>query len=328
MLLNYQALMSLDPSMNALLNPISNANIAAPAEPALPEQPAPPKKAKREKPFLHYNLTDFYELRKVKYTLVFDELHKKQLERSQFIYTLDLKDDATISPIVEAAINDGHKRMYIDLGLHIKQMQVREIAILEPEEASPMEEAGKPKFTKTSKAVPEETQLYGTMPCLGTFRPPQDCPEMIKKQHQQKSWYVSPMMQTKLFAKSFDAQKEISKAGDVSKDLNSVDFYQRDFQYYTEQNLTRAGQGEGTASSGDSLGQIVGKKPELHISKFIALKMRKQTASEVIQQQLRKVLKILVSIGQFKSDPADQMLSGKPEAILNFGIRAIDYKQP
>lgn len=277
----------LDTAMNPLLNSMGPAaNIAAPAEPVLLEQPAPAKKAKREKPSLHYSLTDFYELRKVKYTLVFDELARKQLERSQFIYTLDLKDDAAIAPIVEAAINDGHKRMYIDLGLHIKQMQVREIAILEPEEDSQFKEAGKTKFTKKNNVnLPEESQFYGTMPSLGTFKPPQDCPESIKKQHQQKSWYVSPAMQTQFFANSFNAQKEIAKTSDVSKDLNSVDFYQRDFQYYTEQNMNRVGQSQGAASNPDATGQlIVGKKPELHISKFIALKLRKQTASEVIKK--------------------------------------------
>ena len=79
-----------------------------------------PKKAKREKPSLHYSVGDFYDLRKIKYTLVFDDLHKKQLQRSQFIYTLDLKDEAAIAPIVEAAIRDGHKKLYIDIGFNIK----------------------------------------------------------------------------------------------------------------------------------------------------------------------------------------------------------------
>ena len=108
-------------------------------------------------------MTDFYELRKVKYTLVFDDLHKSQLERSQFIYTLDLKDEAAIAPIVDAAIKDGHKRLYIDLGLHIKQMHVREIAILEPEledeEVSEGEERKTVFRKKTNVNLPEESAV-------------------------------------------------------------------------------------------------------------------------------------------------------------------------
>lgn len=92
------------------------------------------KKPKREKPFLHFNLTDFYELRKVKYTLEFDELNKKSLERSQFVYTLDLKDNEKIKKIIVDAENDSHKRVYIDFGMHIKQMQVREMWLLAKEE--------------------------------------------------------------------------------------------------------------------------------------------------------------------------------------------------
>ena len=143
-------------------------------------------------------MTDFYELRKVKYTLVFDDLHKSQLERSQFIYTLDLKDEAAIAPIVDAAIKDGHKRLYIDLGLHIKQMHVREIAILEPEledeEVSEGEERKTVFRKKTNVNLPEESAVYGTMPSLGTVVVPEGCPDNLKKQHGLKSWYVTPAM--------------------------------------------------------------------------------------------------------------------------------------
>jgi hypothetical protein len=64
-------------------------------------------------------LTDFYDLRKIKYTLEFQTpLKNKMLERGQYIYTLDLR------PSAEKLINEckaaGHKRVYIDLGIHLK----------------------------------------------------------------------------------------------------------------------------------------------------------------------------------------------------------------
>jgi len=85
------------------------------------------------------------------------------------------------------------------------------------------------------------------------------------------------------------------------------------------------------ASNSDVNGQkIIGKKPELHISKFIALKLRKQKAPEVIKAQLQKVLKVLISIGKVRTAVAgsqpDQSVMGPAEPITDFGIRAIDYK--
>ena len=44
------------------------------------------------------------------------------------------------------------------------------------------------------------------------------------------------------------------------------------------------------------------KKPELHIAKVMSIKLKKQSPTEAIQSQLRKVLKILVSVGQCDRD--------------------------
>ena len=76
------AMMNMDQSLGAMYNPMGGTGLVATGEQAATTEAPPPKKSKREKPSLHYSLTDFYDLRKVKYTLVFDELHKKQLERS------------------------------------------------------------------------------------------------------------------------------------------------------------------------------------------------------------------------------------------------------
>lgn len=178
---------NVDPSLNPLLQPLAPGATIPPPDGMVTEPAAPHKKQKREKPFLHYNLTDFYNLRKIKYTLAFDDLNKKQLERSQFVYTLDLKEEETIAKLIEAAIKDGHKRMYIDLGVHIKQMQVREIATLGPEDDADQMEDGQSQFAKkTNVNIPEESQTYGTMPSLGTFKAPPDYPDADTKQLQDK----------------------------------------------------------------------------------------------------------------------------------------------
>jgi len=56
----------------------------------------------------------------------------------------------------------------------------------------------------------------------------------------------------------------------------------------------------------------------------MTLKLRKCETSEVIDTQLSKELKILVTVGQLADPQAEER--GEPEHISNFGIRAIDYK--
>ena len=75
---------------------------------------------KRIKNRAHFNLTDFYNLRKVKYTLELENpLTKKLLTKGQYIYTLDLKEEKIISKLIDDCKENGHKRVYIDFGLHI-----------------------------------------------------------------------------------------------------------------------------------------------------------------------------------------------------------------
>lgn len=65
---------------------------------------------------------------------------------------------------------------------------------------------------------------------------------------------------------------------------------------------------------------VVGKKPELHITKFLTIKIRKGELADIVQTQLEAELKLLVTLGQAVSG------EGAPEHVSNFGIRAIDYK--
>ena len=76
-------------------------------------------------------------------------------------------------------------------------------------------------------------------------------------------------------------------ATEISKDLNTIDYFQREFQYYSEECLKKADKGEvaaQVAADGGGRATASQKKPELHIAKFLSLKMKKQSAAEVIQQ--------------------------------------------
>lgn len=42
------------------------------------------------------------------------------MNRAQYIYTLERKEDKVIEELIDKAILDGHKKVYIDLGFHIK----------------------------------------------------------------------------------------------------------------------------------------------------------------------------------------------------------------
>ena len=88
-------------------------------------------------------------------------------------------------------------------------MQVREIAILDLDEAQELsDEDSKPAYRKkTPVNLPEESPFYGTMPSLGTLVVPEGCPENLKKQQSLKSWYLTPRMQAAFFTKSFEAHK-------------------------------------------------------------------------------------------------------------------------
>ena len=77
-----------------------------------------------------------------------------------------------------------------------------------------------------------------------------------------------------------------------SKDLNSLDYLQKDLQYYKESEKAKQARDE----ADNSHTEIIGKKPEL-FTKIFTLKL-KSSAEEIVQSQLDKKLKILVSVGK------------------------------
>lgn len=84
-----------------------------------------PKEKREHRNKVQFNLLDFYNLKKVKYTLEFESpLSVKKLERGQYIYTLELKDEAYLTKLIDDVKKDRHKRLNINLGLHIKQLKV------------------------------------------------------------------------------------------------------------------------------------------------------------------------------------------------------------
>mmetsp|Transcript_10031 Transcript_10031/g.15261 ORF Transcript_10031/g.15261 Transcript_10031/m.15261 type:complete len:91 (-) Transcript_10031:4783-5055(-) len=61
-----------------------------------------PKDTGPKPPRAHFHLTDFYTLKKIKYTLEFQSpLSAKKLKKGQYIYTFDLKDEEDIIAIIE-----------------------------------------------------------------------------------------------------------------------------------------------------------------------------------------------------------------------------------
>ena len=67
------------------------------------------------------HISDLYNLRKIKYTLEFDgPLKKKMLKRTQFVYTLDLREDEVVEKLIKERQEAGHRRIYLDLGIHLK----------------------------------------------------------------------------------------------------------------------------------------------------------------------------------------------------------------
>ena len=82
------------------------------------------------------------------------------MTRSQFIHTFDLKQDAHVEKLVQQALDDGCKRLYIDLGIHLKQMLIQSIALLVEEKDE--------TWQKIEVTMPHESHGYGTMPSVGT----------------------------------------------------------------------------------------------------------------------------------------------------------------
>jgi|LauGreDrversion4_2_1035121.scaffolds.fasta_scaffold3815706_1 hypothetical protein len=42
------------------------------------------------------------------------------MTRGQYIYTLERKEDQYIEDLLQKAIQDGHKKVYIDIGFHFR----------------------------------------------------------------------------------------------------------------------------------------------------------------------------------------------------------------
>lgn len=82
-------------------------------------------------------------------------------------------------------------------------------------------------------------------------------------------------MQARYFQKQFDS---LSATSGLSQDLNTLDYLQKEFTNYTEHNLNALGKNNMENNIDISNHATVGRKPELHISKFLTLKLRKQTA--------------------------------------------------
>ncbi len=61
----------------------------------------------------HLHITEFYNLRKIKYTIEFDgPLKNKMLKRTQFVYTLDLKEDEVVEKLIKERQEAGQKKIY------------------------------------------------------------------------------------------------------------------------------------------------------------------------------------------------------------------------
>ena len=176
-------------------------------------------------PRAHFHLTDLYDLKKIKYTLDFGtDLSDKKLVRSQFIYTLGLKDQATVTQILERCKAEGQKRVYVDLGLHTKMMQVNEVWILKKQPDG--------KYAKDlAVKLPNAQSAYGTMPSRANVenvmdRLPGADPDLIK-QATAKSWYLDPKHNSDFFPKSFGSLNHPEKLPNVSRDLQSLDCLQK-----------------------------------------------------------------------------------------------------
>lgn len=166
--------------------------------------------------------------------------------------------------------------------------------------------------------IPFESDTYGMMPSLGNLKPAyknqkfnEDIDELLS-QSQKRSWYLNPAAQAALFKTSLGSKN-------LSRDLNTLDYLQKDICYYKEAETQESEENPFeqpgyTPLLRDPSVYLLHKKPEFHRQKFITLKeLRKSDAKSIIANQLKKEIKMLITIGE-------------PTALSNFGIRAIDYK--
>lgn len=111
------------------------------------------------------------------------------------MYTLDLKSKEDLSKIIKECKDANHKRIYIDLGIHIKQHLVNEMWLVEKVDGKYQR--------KTQIHLPQESEVYGTMPCLqnlkSQFENMPNVPSALQSQSKLKSWYLTPQMQAKMF---------------------------------------------------------------------------------------------------------------------------------
>ena len=258
----------------------------------------------------HYNITDFYTLRKVKCELNFSgKLTDKLLESATYTYTLDLKNRESIAQLIEACKTEGHSRIYVGLGLHTRQFKVNQISKLEK---------GASGFARANVKIPEEKQAYGKMPCLSNLKVPFEGLAVnlhpdVQADQSAKSWYLTPQMQASIFSKYFGSSYNSEGTPNVSRDLNTLEYLQREVLYYQQTPLQ--------TDIEEKQDPILLRKPELYMAKFLTIKLKKQETKDIIEKQLDPEIKIEVKVGQVEG-----VEDSCPERITNFGIRAIDFK--
>ena len=87
------------------------------------------------------------------------------LKRTQFVYTLDLKEDEVVEKLIKERQEAGQKKIYIDLGIHLKQHKITNICLLDKDG-----ETG--RYVRGEEvSIPSESDTYGTMPSLGNLKP-------------------------------------------------------------------------------------------------------------------------------------------------------------
>ena len=149
---------------------------------------------------------EFYDLSKTKFIVEFDQEvsggHQDiKVARSQFIHYFELAREEKMAKVIEQGIGDGCKRLYLDLGVHIKQFFVSNLTLL-------VQKDDESEWKKIEVDIPYESEDYGTMPSMGTpnITHSQSAFETISSsldcQHL-KSWYLTPRSQAMLFGRSF-----------------------------------------------------------------------------------------------------------------------------
>lgn len=222
-----------------------------------------------------------------------------------------MKDHATVETLIQDCKEVEHKRIYIDFGIHLKQHKITNICLIDKDEQTGRYSRGE------EIPIPFNTETYGLMPSLGNVKPAfknqqfNEEYEKLVSQSEKRSWYLNPTAQASLFKTSLDSKN-------LSRDLNTLDYLQKEIGYYKEfepqDEDTPFEQPGYNPLLSDSAIYTLHKKPEFHKHKFITLKeLRKSEARDIVANQLKREIKILVTIGE-------------PTPLSNFGIRAIDYK--